>query len=167
MSQAEEQRRTNGQGPNGVQARHMRKPESQGNKDTAYVGEIVDTEIDEKFEKYLRSEFSDDYPLAKFPHGHAEREELLLQNRMDMFIGSFPPPESEMTGEARETFYGDRKTPLDVLDYMKLQSYMRRILSRISRGEGGWQQDKFDGVLSINRNKSDQQTGGFFSKLFG
>ncbi|MEY7850901.1 hypothetical protein AB7C87_17075 [Natrarchaeobius sp. A-rgal3] len=152
---------------NGVARRARAKPESLGSKDSEYVDTIVEADkIHERWESWLETDFSKDYPLAKYPAGHAENEELLVLNRMDLFRKSHPPDQSAIQGEIREKLLGDQKKPVGADDLYLLQSYLRRIVSRMTRGEGGWQQDKFDGVLSVS--KSENSSGrSLKEKIFG
>ncbi|RQG90132.1 hypothetical protein EA462_09075 [Natrarchaeobius halalkaliphilus] len=79
---------TTGRSPiQGVARRPRGKPESLGSKDSEYVDTIVEADkIHERWESWLETDFSKDFPLAKYPGGHAEDEELLVLNRMDMFL---------------------------------------------------------------------------------
>lgn len=161
-------KRKTGQRPTeGVARRARAKPGSLGSKDSEYVDTIVEPDnIDSRWEPWIESEFSKDYPLANFPAGHAEDEELLLHNRMDLMRHSYPPEQSEVQGHAREALIGDRKRSLGAEDLFRLQSYVRRIVARITRGERGWQQDKFDGVLSVSKTESGESRS-LREKLFG
>ena len=158
----------NGSSPTrGVARRPSPKKDSIGNKDSEYVDTVTEAEkIDPKWEAHLETEFSKDYPLSNFPSGHADRAELLLMNRMDMLRKSHPPQQSALQGDVREELIGDSKKALDANDLFQLQSYLRRILSRVRRGEGGWQQNKFDGVLSVSKTESGSSRS-LKEKIFG
>lgn len=162
------ERKTNGRSPTRGAARRARaKPESMGTKDSDYVETIVDPDhISERWEQWLETEFSRDFPLSNFPSGHAENEELLLLNRIDLFRKSHPPEESCIRGELREELVGDQKKPLGAEDHFFFQSYIRRIVSRMRRGERGWQQGKFDGVLSVSKSESSSNRS-LKEKIFG
>ncbi|THE64512.1 hypothetical protein D8Y22_12780 [Salinadaptatus halalkaliphilus] len=168
QSRAASSAKANGQSPTqGVARRSRSKPESLGSKDSEYVDTIVEADaIHERWQSWLETDFSKDFPLAKYPGGHAEDEELLVLNRMDMFRKSHPPEESAMQGEIREGFVGDQKESVGADDLYLLQSYLRRIVARMTRGERGWQQDKFDGVLSVSKTES-QGGRSLKEKIFG
>lgn len=134
-----------------------------------YLNTLVEHGIDESTALLLRNMLSKDYVLANYTR--AEVREVVWLTRVEMLKikGQHPLPESVYQGEYRQFAFDDADQGLKHLDPQEetlLSQAIQDIFARVSRGEGGFQQDAFSKTISEVRRVEDEGGrgggGGFF-----
>lgn len=128
-----------------------------------YLNTMVEHGIDESTALLMRNMLSKDYVLANFTR--AEVREVVWLTRVELLKikGQHPLPESVYQGEYRQFAFDDPDQGLSHLDPQEetlLSQAVQDIFARVSRGEGGFQQDAFSTTISEVRRVEDGKGGG-------
>lgn len=124
-----------------------------------YLNTLVEHGIDRDTALLMRNMLSKDYVLANYTR--AEVREVVWLTRVELLKikGLHPMPESVYTGEYRQFAFDDPEQglkPLSAHQETLLSQAVMDIFARVSRGEGGFQQDAFSKTISEVRRVEDE-----------
>lgn len=141
----------------------QRAYDDEGTLRREYLNTLVEHGIDESTALLLRNMLSKDYVLANYTR--AEVREVVWLTRVELLKvkGQHPMPESVYEGEYRQFAFDNADQGLKKLDPQQetlLSQALQDIFARVSRGEGGFQQDAFSKTISEVRRVEDEGRGG-------
>jgi len=112
------------------------------------IEEIVDSDVlDEATVDLARTLLTRDIPLGNLSDAELTEFRYLLENRFLEILAEHPPEGSGLQGKRRKVMLGDvRRTEAALTGQQRseLRRIKQIILSRATRGKGGWQQDKIN-----------------------
>lgn len=141
----------------------QRAYDDEGTLRREYLNTLVEHGIDESTALLLRNMLSKDYVLANYTR--AEVREVVWLTRVELLKvkGQHPMAESVYEGEYRQFAFDNADQGLKKLDPQQetlLSQALQDIFARVSRGEGGFQQDAFSKTISEVRRVEDEGRGG-------
>jgi len=165
----------NGDSPEPASASGGVKPEplpGGGGPGAQYLQEVVEPGVDEKLPTGIKNLLSKDYPLANIRRSDREYFRLLSENIAHYVREQFPPEGSLVQGDLGAALLEDpeyetvAKTNAEI---NQIETVLMDSFARTSRGEGGWQQEKFTENIQTRRveDEREEDSGGIFSGVFG
>lgn len=112
------------------------------------IEEIVDTDVlDDATVSLAKTLLTRDIPMGNLSDAELHEFRYLLENRFLEILAEHPPEGSGLQGIRRKVMLGDKRRTEAALTGQQ-RSELRRIksiiLTRATRGKGGWQQDKIN-----------------------
>ncbi len=137
-----------------------------------YLQEVVEPGVDEQLPTGIKNLLSKDYPLANIRRSDREYFRLLSENIAHYVREQFPPEDSLVQGDLGAALLEDpdyNTYAKTIEDTNQIESVLMDAFARTSRGEGGWQQEKFTENIQTRRveDEREEDSGGIFSGVFG
>lgn len=136
-----------------------------------YFDELRKTDVDESTIKLLTNLFSRDLILGKLDESDTHEAKMLAYNIIDMVYAEHPTSRSTIVGDRRKMLSGDYDNglkPLSGLQKAWIEMAVFSFVARISRSEGGFQQEMNSKSINVTENRQARtSTGGIGSLLPG
>jgi|APHM01.1.fsa_nt_gi hypothetical protein len=167
----------NGQSKNG-QSKTKPDPQPQkigsgGGGNAEYLSDVVEPGVERENElpPALQNLLSKDYPLANIRREDREYFRLLSENVAHYVREQFPPEDSLIQGELGAALLEDPEYDVSAKTTGQINQYETILMdsfARTSRGEAGWQQEKFTESIQTRRveDNREEEDSGFLGGMF-
>jgi len=142
------------------------------NEKSEYIDEIVEPGVDDKLPAPVKNLLSKDFPLSKIDRSDREYIRLLAENIVLYTREMYPPDRSLIQGDTGAALLEDpdyNRYALSERKRNEIESVLIATFARTSRGEGGWQQDKFSENIQTQRREdetADEEGGSLIGGFF-
>jgi len=176
-TQQQQTQQTGQQRQQPTQSRQRRRSGGEMNttarKSAEFKDAIVECGIDDEVAGDLAAFLSQDFVLGNIDPNDREYLRLLTDNVVEYVKALHPPQDSQLQGSYRAAMLEDkRERGRHALTDQQLVEFRKVLLTyfiRLSRSDGGWQQDKFGEQQTTKRieDARGQDTSSLFGGLFG
>ncbi len=136
------------------------------------INTLMNTQLPPEIQDCLAAELTQDFPLSNLNEFETNYFFYNLQNRHEFAVARFPSRESLVQGDLRKTIYGEELYAIDSQDRYNMSVAFDAVWSRMTRGRGGYQQEKLSQQITESRQVANSQHMGqrkrsFWDKLIG
>jgi len=133
-----------------------------------YLETLVDSGLDPGTAEVVVNMLQQDFVLGNISGAEFTEIKKLRQITLKKIVALHPHPDAAMQGERRRAVYGDDAIalkPLSQEDKVKIETFVRGALMRLSRSKDGFQQEELGKTINASEIKSrdDDDSGGRLS----
>lgn len=138
-----------------------------------YFEDVVEAGVAEKdIPIPIRNLLAKDFPLSKIDGADREYLRLLAKNVYHYARETRPPEESLLQGDVGAALLEDPDYQMEAIPetlQAEIESSPLTFFARVSRGRGGWQQDKLNEGIQTQRledERNEEEGGGVLGGIF-